>query len=65
MEKRLTEKWMTFQANGWSIHREYISACHVCRVYAKNPKNGCELFLGQYEESLVSPTAIEAGSQNK
>ena len=60
MNNEITERWMLFQKNGWGIRKEYVSEFHVSRVYVKNPKNGRELLLGQYEEHATMPTTRAA-----
>lgn len=60
MNNKITEKWMLFQKNGWFIRKEHVFEHHVSRVYAKNPKNGRELLLGQYDDHLVMSVATSA-----
>lgn len=49
MEKLLTEKAMTFKANGWLVRKVHLSACHVIVLEVSRPGSNNWLLLGRYE----------------
>lgn len=49
MEKLLTEKAMTFKANGWLVRKSHLSDCHVIEWQVSRPGSNHWLLLGRYE----------------